>query len=80
MEKKNMTNRLLVLGILLGSTLITSGCAPLVVGGVAAGNECTAKQNAEYQQTVCHVFFLHKNFMQRHQATWKALLIQSIFG
>lgn len=36
MEKENMTNRLLILSILLGSTLITSGCAPLVVGGVAA--------------------------------------------
>jgi osmotically-inducible protein OsmY len=31
-----MTNRLLIAGILLGSAFISSGCAPLVIGGVAA--------------------------------------------
>jgi osmotically-inducible protein OsmY len=31
-----MTNRLLTLSILLCGTLINSGCAPLVIGGVAA--------------------------------------------
>lgn len=31
-----MTNRLLTLGILLGGAFINSGCAPLVIGGVAA--------------------------------------------